>query len=51
MPELIGDNCEPSTLIVPVRTTEVLISGSIVMSGSKLWFGDDNGIPKLVTSA
>ncbi len=35
MVELIGDICEPSVLIIPPSTNEI-VSGSIAVSGSTL---------------
>lgn len=38
MVELIGDNCEPSDLVVPVKVVGKQQAGTIILSGSKLWF-------------
>ncbi len=56
MTEVIGDVVQPSDFIVPRKDYTVLsgvglISGELVLSGDKLWFGDSAGFAVLVTSA
>ena len=53
MTELIGDICEPSYLTVPtdnISGTGIVLSGTIVLSGSKLYFSTGSTWEK-VTSA
>ena len=53
MPELIGDPCQPSDLIIPAidgAHTTVGQEGYIFLSGSKLWFYTGSAM-ELITSA
>ena len=51
MVELIGDNCEPSDLRIPVHNARESTSraGDLFLSGSKIWF-DNGSAVELVTS-
>ena len=48
MVEIIGDVVQPSELIVPRTTTLPAISGSLILSGDALYFGDSSGEAILV---
>ena len=53
MPELIGDTCEPSDLVIPrfVDGSRDSVSGAMFISGAKLYFSDTDGAIRLVTSS
>lgn len=52
MTEIIGDNCEPSDLIVPAKATGKNQTGALILSGAKLWVNVDGaGNWEVVTSA
>lgn len=48
--ELLGEVCRPSELVIPAKLTGPAVSGSIILSGSKLCFYS-NGEYKQITSA
>ena len=59
MVELVGDVCMPSELIIPIKdnvvggksyATEPKMSGSMFMSGGKLYFMNYSGAAELITS-
>ena len=50
MTEIVGDIVQPSEFIVPRKLT-LGLSGEIILSGGKLWFGNATGGSELITSA
>lgn len=52
MPELIGDPCFPSALIIPSANGETSMpSGAILISGGKLIFSSDGTAFETITSS
>lgn len=50
MTEVEGDVVQPLELIIPRKTT-LGLSGEIILSGDKLYFGDSSAAAVLITSA
>jgi len=53
MVEVIGDIVAPSDLIIPVSVNDkfATISGAMFISGATLYFSDQNGTRRIVTSS
>ena len=53
MTDLIGDMCAPISLLVPIQAvgTQETMSGGLFISGAKLFFIDEGGTRRIITSA
>jgi len=52
MVDLIGDNCEPSDLVVPAKAVGKDQTGAVILSGAKLWVNVDGAAGwQVVTSS
>ena len=52
MPELVGDNCAPSTFILPIHegAYKGARSGEMFLSGDNIWFNSTESAREVVTS-